>query len=81
MKVKSRKGGFRILTVPDFDLGDAVIFLSERTEHRVTPTTDGLRCTFVYELWDQEGYDDGTDTSSGCESYTDSSSISSNSRS
>jgi len=77
IKVKSKEGGSQILTVPKFDRGDAVIFLSEKTEHRVTPTTAGMRCTFVYELWDQEGYDEGTDSSSGCESYSDSSSISS----
>jgi len=74
IKVKPKKGGVRIITVPEFDRGDAVIFLSENTEHRVTPTTGGVRCTFVYELWDNEGYDDGTDTSSGCETESSSSS-------
>jgi len=73
IKVKSKNGGVRIITVPEFDRGDAVIFLSERTEHRVTPTTGGVRCTFVYELWDYDGYDDGTDTSSGCGSTSSSS--------
>jgi len=76
IKVKQRKGGVRILTVPDFTKGDALVFLSERTEHRVTPTTDGVRCTFVYELWDQDRYDEGTDTSSGCESHSSSTSSS-----
>jgi len=74
IKVKPRKGGTRILTVPKFDRGDAVVFLSECTEHRVTPTTGGVRCTFVYELWDQDSYDEGTDTSSGCESLSSSTS-------
>jgi len=74
IKVKSRKGGVRILTVPKFDRGDAVVFLSECTEHRVTPTTGGVRCTFVYELWDQDRYDEGTDTSSGCDSLSSSTS-------
>jgi len=74
IKVKSRKGGVRILTVPKFDRGDAVVFLSECTEHRVTPTTGGVRCTFVYELWDQDKYDEGTDTSSGCDSLSSSTS-------
>jgi len=74
IKVKPKNGGVRIITVPEFDRGDAVIFLSEITEHRVTPTTGGVRCTFVYELWDNDGYDDGTDTSSGCESTSSTSS-------
>lgn len=74
IKVKPRKGGARILNVPKFDRGDAVVFLSECTEHRVTPTTGGVRCTFVYELWDQDRYDEGTDTSSGCESLSSSTS-------
>jgi len=74
IKVKPRKGGVRILTVPKFDRGDALVFLSERTEHRVTPATGGIRCTFVYELWDQDKYDEGTDTSSGCDSLSSSTS-------
>jgi len=67
-KVKHKKGEVNILSVPEFDRGDAVVLRSEGTEHRVTPTTSGVRCTFVYEIWDQDGYDEGTDTSSGCES-------------
>jgi len=74
IKVNQKKGGVRILTVPKFDKGDALVFLSERTEHRVTSTTGGVRCTFVYELWDQDRYDEGTDTSSGCESHSSSTS-------
>jgi len=73
IKVKQKKGGVKILTVPKFDRGDAVVFLCQGTEHRVTATTGGIRCTFVYELWDQDGYDSGTDTSSGCESLSSSS--------
>lgn len=72
IKVKQKKGDIKILTVPKFDRGDAVIFLCEGTEHRVTATTGGVRCTFVYEIWDQDGYDSGTDTSSGCESLSSS---------
>jgi len=72
IKVKQKDGGVKILTVPDFDRGDAVVFLCEGTEHRVTPTTGGVRRTFVYEIWDQDGYDSGTDTSSGCESLSSS---------
>jgi len=76
IKVKPKKCGVQVLTVPDFDRGDAVVFLAENTEHRVTTTTGGRRCSFVYELWNQEGYDEGTDTSSGYESHDDSSSSS-----
>jgi len=74
IKVKQKKGDVNILSVPKFDRGDAVVLRSECTEHRVTATTSGLRCTFVYEIWDQDGYDEGTDTSSGCASSSSSSS-------
>jgi len=74
IKVKPKRGEVQILTVPEFDRGDAVVFLAEETEHRVSSTTGGVRCSFVYELWDQDGYDEGTDTSSGCESHDSSSS-------
>jgi len=73
-RVKQKKGGTIISTVPDFDRGDVVVFKSIATEHRVTATTGGVRRTFVYEIWDQVGYDDGTDTSSGCESNSSSTS-------
>lgn len=74
IKVKQKKGGWNILTVPKFDRGDVVVLRSEDTEHRVTETTGGVRCTFVYELWDQDGYDNGTDTSSESESESSTSS-------
>jgi len=70
MKVKTKEGKREILTVPEFDRGDVVVFLSEEAEHRVSPITGGERATFVLELWDQDGYDDGSDTSSGCSSTT-----------
>jgi len=74
-KVKQKKRGTVILTVPTFNRGDAVVFLSVGTEHRVTATTGGVRCAFVYEIWDQDGYDEGADTSSGCESTSSSTSF------
>jgi len=74
IKAKQNEGATNIVTVPEFDMGDAVILRSQGTEHRVTATTSGVRCTFVYEIWDQDGYDHGTDTSSGCDSDSSTSS-------
>merc|ERR1719220_1060272 len=46
-EIKTRQKGVEHIPV---DLGDVLVFVSEKTEHRVSPILGGERCTFVFEV-------------------------------
>lgn len=72
-QIKTKEAGVQTIPV---ELGDVLVFLSEKTEHRVTPIEGGERCTFVFEIWNKTHYDSGGSTSSSSSSSSTSSSSS-----